>query len=179
MNSLSTFLNSGVGLIIVGALIGAIGLFTWQRRDWLFKQKHGRAEVMLDRQLDLIERINADVGRLLATATGSVVVIKKQGPKEQVDDAINDYNNQQIDWFSAYSSYEALLVFYFSNELSELFTSKIVGAYEKADPQISNYSRNPNNENYAGAYHALENIRQELRSWNAEAFKSLPDERVN
>ena len=173
MKEVVTFLSSALGLLLIGSLIGTVGLFTWQRQDWLFKQKFLGAQVMLDRRLNIIEKINADVGRLLATAMSVVVVIRKQGPADQRNDTIQKYNDQQVEWFAAYSSHEALLVFYFSRNLSEAFISKVVGAYENVDIQISKYRRNPDNDHYANAYYALQNLRSELRSWNSLALNNL------
>jgi hypothetical protein len=49
---LGQFLASTAGGIIVATLIGALGLFTWQRRDWVFKEQYhlpcgdGRVEIL-------------------------------------------------------------------------------------------------------------------------------------
>ena len=78
-----------------------------------------------------------------------------------------------MEWFEAYSSYETMLIFYFSPSLSEAFISKIVGAYENVDIALSEYQRNPDNEHYAKAYDALQNLRSALRSWNSLALNKL------
>ena len=69
------FLNSGFGLLLVGAAVGALGLFTWQRQDWIFKRDYLRAEVMLDRRLNLIETINTELGAYIADANGVIAAI--------------------------------------------------------------------------------------------------------
>ncbi len=109
------FLNSAFGLLLVGSLLGAVGLFTWQRQDWIAKQRYLRVQVMLDRQMNIIERINADVGRLLAAATVPAVDIRKNAPADQRTEGIKKYNDQQIVWFEAYSAYETQLILYFSS----------------------------------------------------------------
>jgi hypothetical protein len=88
---------------------------------------------------------------------------------------MKQYNDQQVEWFEAYSSYEALLIFYFSSSLSESFISRIVGAYENIDITLSEYQRHPDDEHYAKAYDALEKLRSELRSWNSLALSSLQE----
>lgn len=172
-NNIITFLNSRLGLLLIGALLSAIGLFTWQRLDWLFKQKYLRDQVMIDRQLNLVEKINNDVGRLLATAIGPVVSIAKEASQEQINEAVNQYNEQQVNWFDAYSAHKALLIVYFSPEISEAFSSGIVGAYEKLDPQISNYVLSHKREHYANAYQGIEDLREALQSWNSRALQNL------
>ncbi len=173
MKEFLNFFNTPLGLLLVGSLLGAVGLFTWQWRDWLAKQKYLRAQVMLDRRINLIERINADVGRLLAAATAPAVDIRKNAPADQRKEGIKKYNDQQVEWFEAYSSYETMLIFYFSPSLSEAFISKIVGAYENVDIALSEYQRNPDNVHYAKAYDALQNLRSALRSWNSLALNKL------
>ena len=173
MMKLLNFLNTGFGLLLIGSLVGTVGLFTWQRRDWLAKQQHLRAQVMLDRRIGIIERVNADVGRLLAAATIPVVDIRKNAPAGQKNEGMTKYNDQQVEWFEAYSSYETLLAFYFSPSLSEAFVSRIVGGYEKIDVAVSAYQRDPNDEHYATAYDALQSLRRELRSWNSLALSDL------
>ena len=88
MANLLEFLNSGLGLLLVGALVGAIGLFTWQRMDWLFKQEYLREQVMLDRKINLIEKINADVGALVAHADSVIAVVVKQASNNQRNNVI-------------------------------------------------------------------------------------------
>lgn len=171
--TLVDFLNSGLGLLLIGSLVGALGLFTWQRQDWLFKQRHLRAQVMLDSRLNTIEKVSADVGRLLATATAPVVTMYKAGPSAQLNEAIKEYNDQQVEWFTAYHSHESLIAFYFSPELSEAFSSKIVRAYEDVDIQLSRYLRNRGNDHYRRAYEALQKLRDGLRSWNSLALNNL------
>ena len=172
-NSLIAFLNSPLGLALVAALLGAIGLFTWQRLDWVFKQEYLRDQVILDRQLNLVEKINKDVGRLYATAIGPVVSIYKGAGREQTNEAVTQYNDQQVDWFSAYPAHEALLVFYFSPEVSGAFKSEVVGAYEKLDPQIYRYQLSPDQEHYRNAYQSLKNLNDALQSWNSLALQNL------
>ena len=173
MSGLIVFLNSPLGLALVAALLGALGLFTWQRLDWLFKQEYLRDQVILDRQLNLVEKINKDVGRLYATAIAPVVSIAKRAGQEQTNEAVTQYNNQQVDWFSAYPAYEALLVFYFSPEVSKAFKSEVVGAYEKLDPQIYRYQRSPDREHYESANQSLKNLNNALQSWNSLALHNL------
>jgi hypothetical protein len=176
MTGLLAFLNSPLGLLLVGAIVGAIGLFTWQRRDWLAKQKYLRAQVMLDRRINIIEELNADVGRLIAAATAPIVDIKKGASTNQRNQAILNYNDQQAEWFEAYSSYETMLIFYFSASLSEAFNSKVFKAYENVDITLSEYQRNPDEEHYVQAYNALQNIRNELRAWNDMALMSMHED---
>ena len=100
MASLLTFLNSSFGILLIGSLVGAIGLFTWQRRDWVFKEQYLRNQVMLDRQLDLVDSINKDVGKLVAFAASISAPIAR-GPvsDEQTTESVHSYNDFQSSWF--------------------------------------------------------------------------------
>jgi hypothetical protein len=173
MGTLITFLNSSLGLLLVGALLGALGLFTWQRQDWLFRQGYLREQVLLDRRLDVIEEINADVGRLLANATAASVTIKRRASKEQRNEAMQSYNDEQVEWFASYASHEALIDFYFGSDLSNHFHSGIVGAYEVIDKELVDYQRNPDDAHYKSVYDALQKLGTELGLWNKEALASF------
>ena len=175
MTKLVTFLNSSLGLLLAGSCIGAIGLFTWQRQDWIAKRKYLRAQVLLDRRIDIIEKVNADVGRLLASATAPVMCIRKSAPKAQTNEAIKQYNDQQVEWFEACSSYETQFMIYFSPSLSETFTAKVFGAYKNVDITLSAYQKNDDKEYFTKAYDALENLKSELRSWNSLALSNLQE----
>ncbi|MGK7914598.1 MAG: hypothetical protein AB4038_03505 [Prochloraceae cyanobacterium] len=109
MGKILKFLNSGLGLLLVGVVAGAIGLFTWQRVDWLFMQEYLRAQVMLDRKVDLVERINEGVGILVAHADGVIaVIVKPKVPSSQRDEVIELYNYEQAKWLGMILSHHLL-----------------------------------------------------------------------
>jgi hypothetical protein len=68
MDALISFLNTSFGGVVAAAVFAALGLFTWQRLDWVFKERYQRNQIFLDRQLDLVENVNRDVGKLVALA---------------------------------------------------------------------------------------------------------------
>ena len=109
----------------------------------------------------------------MATATAVAVCIIKGAPESQRKDALQKYNDEQVQWFELYASHEALIAFYFSLDLSETFRSKIYGAYEYIDVELSKYRKNPNNEQYGKVYNGLEKLRMELRSWNELVLPTL------
>lgn len=173
MANLLEFLNSGLGLLLVGALVGAIGLFTWQRMDWLFKQEYLREQVMLDRKINLIEKINADVGALVAHADSVIAVVVKQASNNQRNNVIELYNKEQAKWFGMSSSHQALLGFYFPLKISEVFGKSVVDATKTLDVRVYKYTQNSNNENLEKALGTSREVRRQLQKWNDLALKYL------
>ena len=164
--------------------MGAIGLFTWQRIDWLSKQEYLRAQVMLDRKIDLVERINADVGALVADAECVIAVIDKLSAGDQENEVItlHDgqrsevielYDEEQAKWFGVTASHHALLVFYYSHDVSEAFAEDVVASTRTLDVRVYKYASERTEENYCQAYRALQEVRHRLQGWNAEALKCL------
>lgn len=173
MNKLLKFLNSGLGLLLVGSLVGTIGLFTWQRRDWLFKQEYLRAQIMLDRKIDLIERINSDVGYLLADANGIIAVVAKEAPGNQQNAVIELYNEEQARWFGVSVSHQALLKFYFPSDLSKTFKQDVVEATKRLDLKVSMLSQQKNKKNIQPVYAASNEVHRQLQQWNGIALENL------
>jgi hypothetical protein len=131
--AISVFLNSSLGVLLVGSLIGAIGVYTWQRQDWLFKEKYYRSQVMVDRRLNLVEQINRDTGRFITAANDVIAVYSKQVTSEQTKEAVQAYNKEQAEWFGSYGSHQALLAFYFpENDISASFAA-VVDSSEELD----------------------------------------------
>ena len=173
MDKLVKFLNFGLGLVLVGALAGAIGLFTWQRMDWIFKQEYLRSQVVLDRQIDLIENINADVGSLIADADSVIAVIVKQAPGKQRNQVIERYNDEQASWFSVSVSHQALLGFYFPDSISVEFREGIVNATKKLDVEVYKYAKNNTIDQRKKSYEASRQVWHQLQAWNKLAMKHL------
>jgi len=173
MDKFVKFLNSGIGLVLVGALVGAIGLFTWQRMDWLSKQEYLRAQVMLDRKIDLIEKINADVGSLVAAADSVIAVIAKQASGKQRNQVIEIYNDEQARWFGLSASHQALLGFYFPQSISDEFAKGIVNATKNLDVKVYKYAKESTKEQRMGSYEASRQVRRQLQAWNKLAMKNL------
>lgn len=168
------FLNSGLGLLLVGAVLGAIGLFTWQRQDWIFKQAYLRSEVMLDRRLNLIETINADVGALIADADTVIAAIAKQSLRNQINQVVELCNEEQARWFCAAPAHAALLGFYFLPVVPEQFTEELVKSTQALDVAI--YQVVSGSLQSAEAWQVSGSVRGHLQSWNTLAVKELqPD----
>lgn len=172
---LMAFLNSAFGRLLVGSLIGIIGLFTWQRQDWLFKEEYYRSQVLLDRRLDLVERTNTDVGYLIADADSVAAVFVKQSPLDQRNEVINEYNEQQAQWFGTYASQAALLGFYFPSNVSDKFT-EIVQATQDLDVQFY-FLTVSDQDNFQRAYNEVRQVSEEVRvllqAWNDLALQHL------
>jgi hypothetical protein len=173
MSSLIKFLNSGLGLVLVGALIGAIGLFTWQRTDWLFKQRYLREQVLLDRRVELIEKINADVGALVADADAIIAVIVKDAPASQRTEAIQKYNEEQARWFGASASHLALAGFYFPQKISTVFADNVIDATMNLDVKGYQLTKEDTLQTRENAYAASRRVREELQAWNKLAMRYL------
>ena len=173
MNKLVKFLNSGLGLLVVGSLVGTIGLFTWQRRDWVFKQEYLRAQIMLDRKIDLIERINSDVGYLLADANGIIAVVAKKAPGNQEKAVIELYNEEQARWFGVSVSHQALLKFYFPSDLSKTFEQDVVKATKRLDMKLFLLTKKRNKKDIQAASAASNEVHRQLQQWNGIALENL------
>jgi hypothetical protein len=129
LSGLAAFLNSSLGVLLMGSAIGVGGLFTWQRNDWLFKERYARNQVMVDRRLNLIEQINRDTGRLLAAADDVFAAIAKRVPGDQRDEMVRAYNKEQAEWSANSGASKALLGFYFrDNDVAGTFDRIASGA---------------------------------------------------
>ncbi len=175
MDSLLAFLNSGFGVLLSATLVGAVGLFTWQRRDWVFKERYLRTQVLLDRQLNLVDGINRDVGKLVALAASiSAPILKGPVPEDQTDDSIRSYNEFQASWFGLCEAYKASLAFYFSGEIVDSF-AHVVTATETLDISLTQVRTRD------GAGHAYETglaVYERLREWNAKTLSQIKDGRA-
>jgi hypothetical protein len=168
-----SFLNSAFSLLILGSILGAIGLFTWQRNDWLYKQEYLRTQIILDRRINLIERINIDVGNLVADADTVIAAIFKKASGQQRADAINNYNTRQAEWFGKYTAHDALVTFHFPQYISQKFRQLTFESTQELDRKLYNYSRTPIAENYKSARKASDAIRSNLEIWNRLTLKYL------
>jgi len=169
--SFSAFLNSSLGVLLVGSLIGAAGLFTWQRQDWLFKEKYYRSQVMVDRRLNLVEQINHDTGRLVAAANDIIAAYSKGLTNEQKKEVVQAYNKEQAQWFGGYSSEQALLAFYFSEkDIADKFAT-VVATSQEIDMHV--YYVSTGAESPAQATEVSRKIREELEAFNRLALQRL------
>jgi hypothetical protein len=174
MDTLLAFLNSSFGVMLSAAIIAAIGLYTWQRQDWVFKERYQRNQVMLDRQFDLVDKINNGAGKLVALAADISAPITK-GPvsQEQTDEAIRSYNEFESSWFGQCEAYKASLAFYFSAQVVDSFT-QVIDATGTLDNALGSVSTK--DEAYQ-AYAAGLAVYKELREWNAKALKEIKGDR--
>jgi hypothetical protein len=172
---LMSFLNSKLGTLLIGTIIGILGLFTWQRQDWLFKEQFYRHQILVDRRVELIEQVNTDVGRFLASADTVVAVFAKQAPPEQIREVIETYNDQQAQWFGAHNAHTALLGFYFPINVSDKFT-EIVGATERFDVKLYRLSVS-DKESFSQAVNDARQVSTEIRGliqeWNDLVLQHL------
>ena len=176
---LGAILNSPLLVLLVGSLIGILGLFTWQRQDWVQKAKLNRAEVVFDRQANIIEKINADVGYYLAVANTAIESIKKGSPEQQRTHTI-DYNQQQAEWFGVSSSHQALLLFYFPEDkntpenesISEKY-KEIIAATENIDRKFQSYHKNRSESHYDAARDATNFVQEKLNKFNLLCRKKM------
>jgi len=83
---------------------------------------------MVDRRINIVERVNNDVGHLLAHADDLINGYAKNVQVNQKTDLISAYNKQEAEWFGTYASYRALLGFYFAREDVSAEFAKIVDA---------------------------------------------------
>lgn len=174
LGKMLAFLNSGLGLLLVGAVLGAIGLFTWQRQDWVFKQAYLRSEVMLDRRLDVIETINADIGALVADAETVIAANAKQAPRNQINQVVKLYNEEQARWFGAAPAHAALLSFYFVPVVAQQFTDALLKSTQALDVAV--YQVVNGSLQSAEARQVSGSVREQLQSWNTLAMKELQPE---
>lgn len=172
-NDLLIFLNSGLGLLLLGSLLGGIGLFTWQRQDWVFKQEYLREQIILDRKIDLIEEINADIGALVADADGVSVGVSKRVPGNQMNNLIEIYNEEQARWFGVSAAHQALIGFYFPQDVVDEFSNGVIEATKKLDVSIYTCTQERSQESFRNAYAASQNVRNTLQEWNNLALTNL------
>jgi hypothetical protein len=174
METLLAFLNSSFGVMLSAAIIAAIGLYTWQRQDWVFKERYQRTQVMLDRQFDLVEKINKDVGKLVALEADITSPILS-GPvsEDQTEGSMNSYNAFESTWFGLCEPYKASLAFYFPSEIVTSFT-KVIEATENLDISLKSFMEPGGAQK---AYDAGIEVYKELRAWNAKALKEIKGDR--
>jgi hypothetical protein len=126
MDSLFTFLNSSFGVMLGAVILGAIGVFTWQKWDWQSKEQYHQTQVFLDRKLDLIDKINRDVGKFVALAASiSAPILKGSVSEEETTESIQTFNEYQSSWFGECKAFKAALTFYFNDEVVDAFVPVI------------------------------------------------------
>jgi hypothetical protein len=167
---IANILNSNVGILLLGSLVGIIGLFTWQRNDWLYKKNYEKQQILIDRRIDLVERINTGLGRLLAAADTVATMRLKQTGTDQMNETIKEYNAQQAAWFADDLSHESLLGFYFPAGVSGRFR-EIVDQTMKLDVCV--YQLAVDQKPPEEAHRISQAIRLQLRDWNELAFAAL------
>ncbi len=168
---LSAFLNSSFGVLLVGSLIGAVGLFTWQRQDWVFKEKYYRSQVMVDRRLNLVEQINRDTGRLVAAADDVIAACSKPISKEQKNEVVRAYNKEEAQWFGNYGALQALLAFYFPEKEVAARFAAILAASQELDRRVNFVWEG--NESPEQAAETSKKIKAELQALNQLALQRL------
>jgi hypothetical protein len=162
----SAFLNSSLGLLLMGSLIGAAGLFTWQRQDWLFKERYHRSEVMVDRRLNLLEQINRETGHFVAAADDVIAAYLKGFSKQQISDVVGAYNKEEAQWFASCASLQAMLRFYFPEDKDVVGGfAEIVASSEELDARLE---KSP-----AQAAEISQRIRGQLEAMNHLALQRL------
>lgn len=174
-SKLKSFVNSSLGVLLIGSVIGILGLYTWQRQDWLFKEQYYRDQVILDRQIELFEQVNAEIGSYLARADDLIAVISKRGSLEQRNDCINKYNEQQAQLFGTSKVYDPLLEFYFPVHILEQF-NEVIQSAEQHDVQMYRLTKTANGEfsaEVAAARVSSVVVNLELREWNALVLQYL------
>ncbi|MDJ0536628.1 MAG: hypothetical protein QNJ70_29765 [Xenococcaceae cyanobacterium MO_207.B15] len=178
-SQLVAFFNFPLIVLLVGSFIGIIGLFTWQRVDWVQKANLNRAEVIFDRQVNIIEKINADVGYYVADANTAIESIRK-GQPQQRNTYIEKYNQRQAKWFAVSTSDQTLLLFYFpesentpqEEKLSVKF-EEIIEATWDVDIKLQLYSRNRTDSNYQAARKATDFVVEKLNNFNLLCHKKM------
>ncbi len=165
------FLNSSLGVLLIGSLIGAAGLFTWQRQDWLFKEKYYRNQVMVDRRLNLLDQINRDTGRFAAVTDDFLAAYAKGAPRQQKGELVQAYNHEELQWAGSYGATQALLAFYFpGKDISDKFAEIVVTAQE-IDQHVNLVWDGSENPMQAAAI--TEKMRTELAELNDLALERL------
>lgn len=169
---LGQFLASTAGGIIVATLIGALGLFTWQRRDWVFKEQYHRNEVLTDRAVELIEKVNVETGTFLAQANDVIAAYQEQVSSAQLQEEIEGYNKRQALWFASNISDSALIGFYFPHEEMTQKFGAITQTTEELDRQI--YLLSAGQKTPMEVHEVAERLRSLLEQWNTLALSNLP-----
>ncbi len=172
MSELAGFLTSALGVLLVGSLIGAVGLFTWRRWDWNYKEIHHRSQLLLDRKVELIENIDNDASRFSGKANEIIIAFMKQAPDEQINKTVEAYNEQQAEWFSKTVSYQVLLRFHFTQPISDKFT-KIIEATENLDRVTYSFALKPDQQTSAQANEAFEEVKAQLSDLNTLVLQQL------
>jgi hypothetical protein len=167
---LIAFLNSSLGMLLMGSVIGAVGLFTWQRQDWLFKEKYLRTQVMVDRRLNLIEQINREGGRFVSAADDVIAAYSKGVSNKQKNEAVNAYNKEQAQWSGNYGSQQAMLRFYFSDKEIDGKFLEIVTSSKELDARLDSVWAG---SDPAQAAEISQRIRGELEMMNQLALQRL------
>jgi hypothetical protein len=167
------FLGSASVGIILSALIAAIGLFTWQRRDWMFKENYHRNEIITDRAVNLVEKINIELGHFVSHADNVIAVYAKSASDTQKSQVIENYNSQQTEWFASCISDSALVGFYFrQKEMTQKFDAIV---QETKDLDVQVYLLRDNTQVHVEhAHETSEKIKRLLRAWDTLALASLP-----
>ncbi|MBA3947250.1 MAG: hypothetical protein H0X37_22160 [Herpetosiphonaceae bacterium] len=93
LTRLGGILNSSLSVLLLGSLIGALGLFTWQRQDWIFKETFNRNQVLVDRRVNLIEKLDNDVGGLTAAVDSVSAALTKRVAQAQINTQVEAYQS--------------------------------------------------------------------------------------
>jgi hypothetical protein len=141
------------------------------RRDWVFKEQYHCNEVLTDRAVELVQKINVDTGMFLAQANNLIAAYQKQVPSTQMRQEIDGYNKQQAKWFGSYISDSAVIGFYFPRqEMTRKFT-EIAQTTEDLDRQI--YLLSAGQKTPSEVHEVAERVRSLLGQWDTLARSNL------
>ncbi len=163
-------------ILVVGSLIGAFGLFTWQYKDWRNKQRYDRETLILDRRVELIEKINADTGDYIGHAETVIAAIKKEAPSEQINSSINKLNEQQLQWRAVSTAHEVSLLFIFPGDKYKDIIDKfkeLKKSTDEVDGQVYKYHQGL--ITYREAIDATQSAREILTDWNLLCRNKMGD----
>jgi hypothetical protein len=114
--------------------------------DWLSKQKYLRAQVMLDRRIQLMEGISADAGTLVA-ADSVIAVIQKRAADDQRSKVIDLYNTEQAKWFGVTAAHQALVGLYYPANIPAVFKDGVLEATRCLDVKVYEYTTQDTDDN--------------------------------
>jgi hypothetical protein len=125
MDDIARFVNSPLGLLLVGSLVsGLIVQFIvsrWQRQNWIFQQqftdRKARTDKRLEAQYALLEAINRAVAKILTQSQNVAVGEIKAFAPEQMAEVIRTYNEAVDEWEMNARGFRIQLQVYFRTEV--------------------------------------------------------------
>ncbi|MDX1252697.1 MAG: hypothetical protein IDH49_10695 [Gammaproteobacteria bacterium] len=124
MNNLVQFLNSPLGLVIVGAMISGLLVqyiaARWQHKNWLFQQRFTAEQAQFGKELDqkykMLEEVNGAVGEILTHSQNVVVGYMKKVPAKQRNEEVLSYNEAVMKWEANFRIYMIRLKTFFAGK---------------------------------------------------------------